>query len=270
VALIAILSNLNAVCFATCLRLHLRTVLQDSVQFVFGAGCHWDQNHARSRQASGGGGGSSSICSAGTSADVAASTAPLPQPRAPATYTLDQLLPAKFGPSDLMSEDQQFPLLLQPQDNGVELAPERATPPAPPCTPPMGYIGNNAGSDGNGSCGGDVSPGGVNNSSGSSSRRGASAAAAQLAADWANRCYTPYTRSPSGAAIVTRDGRLYGGGYVESVAFNPSLSPFQAAWAAAVADGVRGFEEVGRLWAARGCGCAGLVRDCLCILMDRC
>ena len=55
--------------------------------------------------------------------------------------------------------------------------------------------------------------------------------------------YSPYTKSPSGAAIVTKSGKVYGGGFAESAAFNPSLSPFHAAWIAAVIDHVEGFEQ---------------------------
>jgi len=48
------------------------------------------------------------------------------------------------------------------------------------------------------------------------------------------QCYAPYTECVSGVAIITSDGKVYSGGYVESAAFNPSLTPFHAAWAAAV------------------------------------
>jgi len=52
------------------------------------------------------------------------------------------------------------------------------------------------------------------------------------------QCYTPYTGCTSGVAIITSAGKVYSGGYVESAAFNPSLTPFHAAWAAAVTDHV--------------------------------
>ncbi|MDZ4835741.1 MAG: cytidine deaminase [Candidatus Melainabacteria bacterium] len=41
--------------------------------------------------------------------------------------------------------------------------------------------------------------------------------------------YAPYSFSPSGAAVSTKSGRIYSGSYIESVAFNPSLPPLQAA-----------------------------------------
>eukprot|EP00983_Pelagomonas_calceolata_P106319 1159220-Pelagomonas_calceolata.AAC.12 len=52
------------------------------------------------------------------------------------------------------------------------------------------------------------------------------------------QCYAPYTECVSGVAILTSEGKVYSGGYVESAAFNPSLTPFHAAWAAAVSDHV--------------------------------
>lgn len=45
----------------------------------------------------------------------------------------------------------------------------------------------------------------------------------------ANRSYAPYTKSYSGAAILMKDGIVYGGFYVENVAFNPSIQPLTAA-----------------------------------------
>lgn len=61
------------------------------------------------------------------------------------------------------------------------------------------------------------------------------------------QAYSPYTHSPSGAAIITHSGQVYGGCWVESVAFNPSMSPFHVAWIHAVTAGTGGFEEVGAL-----------------------
>lgn len=51
----------------------------------------------------------------------------------------------------------------------------------------------------------------------------------QAAMDAARTSYAPYTGSNSGAAIVTRSGRIHAGSYIENVAFNPSLSPLQTA-----------------------------------------
>lgn len=53
--------------------------------------------------------------------------------------------------------------------------------------------------------------------------------AAALAA--ADASYAPYGKTYAGAALRTADGALYQGRYAESAAFNPSLSPLQAALA---------------------------------------
>ncbi|MEW6280566.1 MAG: cytidine deaminase [Candidatus Eremiobacterota bacterium] len=52
----------------------------------------------------------------------------------------------------------------------------------------------------------------------------------------ARRSYAPYSRSPSGVALSTGT-RIYAGGCAENAAFNPSLSPLQAALVHLVADG---------------------------------
>ena len=44
----------------------------------------------------------------------------------------------------------------------------------------------------------------------------------------ANECYAPYTTSYSGVAIKA-GAQIFAGAYVENAAFNPSISPFQAA-----------------------------------------
>lgn len=45
----------------------------------------------------------------------------------------------------------------------------------------------------------------------------------------ANRSYAPYSKCPSGVALVDRQGNVYRGWYMESVAYNPSLGPVQEA-----------------------------------------
>jgi cytidine deaminase len=52
-------------------------------------------------------------------------------------------------------------------------------------------------------------------------------AVAALAA--ANMSYAPYSKSYAGVALRTRDGSVVTGAYAENAAFNPSLSPLQAA-----------------------------------------
>lgn len=48
--------------------------------------------------------------------------------------------------------------------------------------------------------------------------------------------YAPYSHSPSGVAIRTTHGNIYQGSYLENAAYNPSISPLQAALVAMVAD----------------------------------
>lgn len=57
------------------------------------------------------------------------------------------------------------------------------------------------------------------------------------ALDAARRSYAPYSKAHSGVAIGTQSGRIYRGAYIENVAFNPSLSPFQSALAALIVGG---------------------------------
>ena len=47
----------------------------------------------------------------------------------------------------------------------------------------------------------------------------------------ANMSYAPYSRSYAGVALATIDGQVYSGPYAENVAFNPSISPMEAALA---------------------------------------
>jgi cytidine deaminase len=49
--------------------------------------------------------------------------------------------------------------------------------------------------------------------------------------------YAPYTKAKAGVAIQTRSGTIYAGSYVENAAFNPSVSPLQAALVSLVASG---------------------------------
>ena len=53
----------------------------------------------------------------------------------------------------------------------------------------------------------------------------------RAALEAAQQSYAPYTSSPSGIAIATRDSRVFQGSYIENAAFNPSLPPLEAALA---------------------------------------
>ncbi len=52
---------------------------------------------------------------------------------------------------------------------------------------------------------------------------------ARAALDAASRAYAPHTKSRSGCAVTMGPGRVFAGSYLENAAFNPSLSPLQAA-----------------------------------------
>jgi len=54
-------------------------------------------------------------------------------------------------------------------------------------------------------------------------------ALAVAALNAAARAYAPHTKAIAGCAIRTKSGRTYAGSYLENAAFNPSLSPLQAA-----------------------------------------
>jgi cytidine deaminase len=62
----------------------------------------------------------------------------------------------------------------------------------------------------------------------------------------ANKSYSPYSQSPSGVAIQLKDGSVFTGSYIENAAFNPSLSPLQAALMNVVA-AKRSYEEIDRV-----------------------
>ncbi|MGB7925767.1 MAG: cytidine deaminase [Pyrinomonadaceae bacterium] len=47
----------------------------------------------------------------------------------------------------------------------------------------------------------------------------------------ANMSYAPYSKGYAGVALLATDGQIYSGPYAENVAFNPSISPMEAALA---------------------------------------
>jgi cytidine deaminase len=47
----------------------------------------------------------------------------------------------------------------------------------------------------------------------------------------ANMSYAPYSNGYAGVALLTTDGQVYSGPYAENVAFNPGISPMEAALA---------------------------------------
>ncbi len=56
--------------------------------------------------------------------------------------------------------------------------------------------------------------------------------------EWAKKSYAPHTFAPSGVALRVKDGRIFAGSYLETTAFNPSLSPLQVALTHFVSQGL--------------------------------
>ncbi|GLC36867.1 hypothetical protein PLESTB_000184200 [Pleodorina starrii] len=120
---------------------------------------------------------------------------------------LADLLPERFGPADL--QDEPFPLLLERQSNRVEWHPDADAALATRADEPE-------------------------------FQRAAAEALTE-----ARLCYAPYTRCHSGASLITVGGQVFSGGYIESAAYNPSLSPFHSAVVDAVAhEGMPSFDQI--------------------------
>lgn len=60
----------------------------------------------------------------------------------------------------------------------------------------------------------------------------------------ANTSYAPYSKCPSGLALITRDGVIYSGSYMESAAYNPGLPALQAAIVAFICGGGGDYDEI--------------------------
>jgi len=59
----------------------------------------------------------------------------------------------------------------------------------------------------------------------------------KIAFEEAKLSYAPYTKSPSGCAIQTKNKKIYSGSYIENAAHNPSLSCIHCAIISLVAGG---------------------------------
>ena len=60
----------------------------------------------------------------------------------------------------------------------------------------------------------------------------------------ANASYAPYSRGYAGVALKTSDGSIYSGGVAENVAFNPSMSPLEAAIVALTINGGKTYGDI--------------------------
>ncbi|KAJ9508011.1 hypothetical protein QJQ45_021346, partial [Haematococcus lacustris] len=261
----------------------------DTMRFVFGAGSHWLHQHPGAHDTptpSTPPPGPTPLHSSHphslnptatpsqphTLSDLA--PAPAPAPRRQRAYSLDELLPSRFGPMDLALDGQPFPLLLQPQPSRVELSNEgkdlvlQRCQPAPHPSRETGSQGctasttqgkgdaqaASASAPGTGTPGTGAGPAvalkGVAEAEQAELAGGVGeqevdfAAVAAAAVHWANQSYSPYTKSPSAVVIVSVTGKLYGGAFMESAAYNPSLTPFHCAWVAAVVDHIPGWHQI--------------------------
>ncbi|XP_039121443.1 cytidine deaminase 1-like [Dioscorea cayenensis subsp. rotundata] len=74
---------------------------------------------------------------------------------------------------------------------------------------------------------------------------GGAARNVRLAAEkGAREAHAPYTGCPAGFAVVDREGRVAGGAYAESAAYNPGMGPTAAAMVAFVMAGGGDWEEI--------------------------
>ena len=66
----------------------------------------------------------------------------------------------------------------------------------------------------------------------------------QAALDAANASYAPYTFDYAGIALKTKDGGVFTGSVAEDAAFNPSMSPLEAAVVSLVISGGKSYSDI--------------------------
>jgi len=66
----------------------------------------------------------------------------------------------------------------------------------------------------------------------------------QAALDAANSSYAPYSFSYAGVALKTKDGGIYTGSVAENAAFNPSMSPLEAAVVTLTINGGKKYSDI--------------------------
>lgn len=66
----------------------------------------------------------------------------------------------------------------------------------------------------------------------------------ELAAEARARSYSPYSHYAVGAALLTRDGKIYQGCNIENASFTPTICAERTAFFRAIYDGVRAFEAI--------------------------
>ncbi len=66
----------------------------------------------------------------------------------------------------------------------------------------------------------------------------------KLAAEARDHSYSPYSHYSVGAALLTKDGRIYQGCNIENASFTPTICAERTAFFKAVFDGVREFRAI--------------------------
>lgn len=66
----------------------------------------------------------------------------------------------------------------------------------------------------------------------------------QVAWDTRDRAYAPYSNFPVGAAVLTDDGRIFGGCNVENVSYGLTMCAERVAIGAAIAAGAKDFQAI--------------------------
>lgn len=150
------------------------------------------------------------------------------------TQTLAHFLPHRFGPNDVIAGE--FPLVLEPHYNELSLHP-----PVSDCRPSDHKLGFPKVC----ALGGHMVENHCEKVRSCTCHTGISIANLRVAAlEAANDSHAPYTSCPSGIALLTQNGKIYSGSYMESVAYNPSLPPLQAALVAFVARDGGSYEDI--------------------------
>lgn len=148
---------------------------------------------------------------------------------------LSEFLPNPFGPTDLLDKDS--PLLLESHRNDLSLTSTH-------------FNFHDGSKDLGNLCNGeakrfDLDENSCNLSNGFSERFVKNETVLKQAAlEAANNSHAPYTRCPSGVALMDCDGKVHRGSYTESAAYNPSLGPVQAALVSFIAGGGGGYERI--------------------------
>jgi len=167
------------------------------------------------------------------------------------TQSLLYFLPHRFGPDDL---EESTPLVFEPHFNGLAVQSMNS----PELNLKLNLCNGDGGvkedalnlcngdgdvkEDTSNLCNGDgdVKEESIHNFSSSEGFYQLRVAALKAA----NSSHAPYSKCPSGVALMTTKGKICTGFYIESAAFNPSLSPLQAAIVAFLCQEGGNYEDI--------------------------